>query len=337
VPPTEAAAQRKGLIRESTQCKNKLAAICDELFPELVRVLKDPNSLTALAIREKFPTPPALATASLSALQATRGGARSVSYTRLLKLQQLAAQSIGTKDLHRQRGLLIEQAQLIKELRLLREHVAQLESEIVSIIEQAHEGQILMSFPGVGPIMAATMVAAMGSIHNFSSAAKLKSYFGWAPVREQTGISFDRMHLTRGGTRTMKQMMFLVVSQAIRLQDNEWARLYERLVKTKCPYDERTRSHVGKLRVIGRIAGQMIEIMYALLKWDAPNDSIRLRVFLFSRSTTWRRAGRCARFHLLRPNKPASHLWQHDHRANQIRNCSQVSHHETTERSGTRR
>jgi hypothetical protein len=52
VPPTEAAAQLKELIRhryelihESTQRKNKLTAICDEIFPELTRVVKDPNSL----------------------------------------------------------------------------------------------------------------------------------------------------------------------------------------------------------------------------------------------------------------------------------------------------
>src|SRR5215813_10043064 len=49
VPPTAAAAQLKGLIRhryelmhESTRRKNKLTAICDELFPELTRILKDP-------------------------------------------------------------------------------------------------------------------------------------------------------------------------------------------------------------------------------------------------------------------------------------------------------
>ena len=63
-PPTAAAAQLKGLIRhryelvrESTQRKNKLTAICDEIFPELTRVLKDPNLPTALTLREKFPTP----------------------------------------------------------------------------------------------------------------------------------------------------------------------------------------------------------------------------------------------------------------------------------------
>ena len=44
-PPTEAAAQLRGmvqhhaeLVRESTQRKNKLPSICDELFPELTRL-----------------------------------------------------------------------------------------------------------------------------------------------------------------------------------------------------------------------------------------------------------------------------------------------------------
>jgi len=67
----------------------------------------------------------------------------------------------------------------------------------------------------------------------------------------------------------MKQMLFLAVFQAIRLQDNEWAKLYDRLVKAKCPYDARNQSYVGKTRVIGRVAGQMTEAIYALLKRDA--------------------------------------------------------------------
>ena len=276
VPPTPAAAQLKGLIRhryeliqESTRRKNKLTAICDEVFPELTRVVKDPNALVALALREQFPTPQALATARFSILQQIRGGARSLSDAKLLELQRLAAQSIGVKALARQHALVLEQTQLIQELRLLREHVEQLEDEIVHIVEQAREGQILLSFPPIGPIMAATTIAAIGSIHNFPSASALKSYFGWAPVVAQSGSTLDSSRLTRGGTRTMKQILFLAVMQAIRLRDNEWARLYDRLVKAKCPYDERTQSYVGKARVIGRVAGQMTEAIYALLKQDA--------------------------------------------------------------------
>jgi transposase len=104
VPPTEAAAQLKGLIRhryelirESTQRKNKLTALCDELFPELTRVVTDPNALVALALREKYPIPQALATASLTTLQQIRGGARSLSDAKLLEVQRLAAASASAR------------------------------------------------------------------------------------------------------------------------------------------------------------------------------------------------------------------------------------------------
>src|SRR5690348_2279851 len=63
-PPTEAAAMLRGLVRhryelshECTQRRNKLIALYDELFPEFTRVFKDPNGPSALAFREKFPTP----------------------------------------------------------------------------------------------------------------------------------------------------------------------------------------------------------------------------------------------------------------------------------------
>src|SRR5207245_9153813 len=38
---------------------------------------------------------------------------------------------------------------------------------------------------------------------------------------------------------------------------------------TNYRYDEKTQSRVGKKRVIGRVAGQMTEAIYALLKRDA--------------------------------------------------------------------
>jgi len=121
---------------------------------------------------------------------------------------------------------------------------------------------------GIGPIQVATIIAAIGSIENFPNAGSLKSYFGWAPVVAQSGKTMDQTTQTHGGTRTIKQMMFLIVTMVIR-QETEWAILYQRLVQTKCPYDDRRGVRTGKLRVIGRVAGQMIETMYALLKTDA--------------------------------------------------------------------
>ncbi len=59
----------------------------------------------------------------------------------------------------------------------------------------------------------------------------------------------------------------------IRHQDNEWAELYERLVPRKCNYDEKRQTYRGKIKVIGRVAGQMIGMIYALLKQDAERVS----------------------------------------------------------------
>lgn len=210
---------------ESTQRKNKLTAICDELFPELTQIQKDPNLPTALAIREHFPTPHALATASFTTLQEIRGTNRSLSDARLVELQRLASQSIGLKKVDRQRSLILEQSQLIKELRLLQEHIAVLEAEICQIVEQSREGQILISIPGFGPLAAATVLAVIGTIANFESAAAFKSYLGWAPKRAQSGTSFDRSSLAATGVRPTKHIFYLVVCGALRKKDCEWARL----------------------------------------------------------------------------------------------------------------
>ena len=153
IPPSESAAQLKSfmrhryeLVNEETQRRNKLTAICDEIFPEFTQVFKDPNRSIALDLREKFPTPQALATASLVALREVRR--RNLpSEAQLAQLQVLAAQSIGTKNVARQRGLVLEQSLLIKELRLIREHLERLEMEICQIIEHSREGQILLSIP----------------------------------------------------------------------------------------------------------------------------------------------------------------------------------------------
>jgi hypothetical protein len=44
--------------------------------------------------------------------------------------------------------------------------------------------------------------------------------------------------------------------------------MYERLISRKCRSDERTRRLIGREKVIGRLAGQMIGVIYALLKKD---------------------------------------------------------------------
>jgi transposase len=273
-PLTPAAAQLRGmihhreeLIRERTRRKNKLTAICDEVFPEFVRSCTDPNSPSALALRKAFPTPAALATASMSALKAARYY-KQPSEANLQRLQDLAAQSIGTKDLARLRGLTFEQQQLIAELELLDQHVVALDTEIAQVLATSREGRILTSLPGIGQIAAATILALIGNIANFDRPAQLKAYCGWAPTLTQSGKTLDQAKLAPSGVRVLKQTLFLAVWQVVRCGDNEFARLYASLVPRKCAFDERKRQYLGRNKVVGRVAGQLITVLFTLLKRD---------------------------------------------------------------------
>jgi len=256
LPPTKAAAQLHGLMRHryelshmSTQYRNKLTAICDELFPEVVQVFHDPNLPTALAFREAFPTPHAVAVASLDDLRVVRKR-NFPSEVQLLRLQHLASETIGITDLDRQHGLVLEQGLLIKELRLIQEHVETLQTTITAIVQNCREGQILLSIPPIGLVQAATIIATIGNNANFVKASELKSYFGWAPQKKQTGVSMDRTTLSRRGVRPMKHMLFLMAAGATTF-DGEWRRIYQRLLPRLCPYDERTRDYRGKKKRLG--------------------------------------------------------------------------------------
>ena len=265
---------RMELVHEATQRKNKLTSIVDEIFPEFTAVYADPNSPSALQLREQFPGPGAIMEAELDDLVATRKHTRP-SRAQLAHLQELARHTIGTTDQSRLTCLLIEQKQLIIELKLLNEHIEQLNSEIEKVVMTAREGQILTSFPMIGPTHAAMLIASIGSIANFESAAKLRAYCGWSPHQNQTGTSKDSMTLASAGNRRLKHTLYLVAISAVRM-DTPWRDLYNRLVPMKSVYDDRLGRYRGRMKVVGRVAGQIVNVIYVLLKRDYDQVAITI-------------------------------------------------------------
>jgi hypothetical protein len=168
LPPSEPVAHLKGLmghrhelVHECTRRKNKLTALCDQLFPELPQVFRDPNTPTALRVRERYPTAAAVAKADPDELWAVKGrthpGRKQLAY-----LQTLAAPSIGVRDPKRLEALVFEQEQLIHELQLLERHLEEIECREEQILLESREGRILRSIPGIGVHAPAAILAAIG-------------------------------------------------------------------------------------------------------------------------------------------------------------------------------
>lgn len=273
LPPVPVAATLAPLCRRhyeqtqrQTSLRNKLTALCDEIFPELTQIFQNVNLKAALDLREHFPTPASVAAASLEDLQTIRHG----NYphpAQLKRLQELAATSIGIKEKHRLNGLLLEQRQLIAQLRLTEVQLAEVDIQIKETLEGSREGQILLSLPAIGPHHAAVLLSAIGNIRNFEKASHLRRFMGWAPQSFQTGISFDRDTQTRTGSRLIKQEMYLICLDAVKHEP--WKSFYDRLVLTKCPYDARLKKYQGKKKVLGRLAGTIATMIFAFLREDA--------------------------------------------------------------------
>jgi transposase len=272
-PPSEAArklhvlVQRKAeLTVDTTVRRNRLTSICDEVFPELTEIFKDPNNTGGLNLRLKFPTPALVALASIDDLLATRAHTRP-SRADYIKLQELAKQSIGITDAARLYGLTLEQSQLIGELREMQKHSDVLEAEIEKIVLESREGKILMSTGFFAAGGAAAVVATIGTVARFENPGKLRAFAGWSPNQTQTGTSKDAMALSKGGNKILKQAIFFAAFQAIR-EDTELKAKYDKLVVRKCNLDLRTGKYVGKMKCVGRIAGDIITLIYVLLKKD---------------------------------------------------------------------
>jgi len=273
VPASEAARKlhvlvqrRAELTKDTTVRKNRLTAIADELFPELTETFKDPQGASALNVRQKFPTPADVAKASIEELLACR--TRTVpGRAALIKLQELAKQSIGITDEARLYGLVLEQGQLIGELREMQKNLDVLENEITAIVEASREGRILMSTGFIGTMMAGSIIATVGNIAKFESPGKLRAFAGWSPSQTQTGTSKDAMTLAKGGNKILKQAIFMSAFNALK-GDTEMKAKYDRLVKRKCNLDLRTGKYTGKMKCVGRIAGDIITLVYVLLKKD---------------------------------------------------------------------
>ena len=79
------------------------------------------------------------------------------------------------------------------------------------------DARLIMSIPGVGPIVAACVVAQVGDIKRFSSAAKLCSYSGLVPRVHMSGQSRRSGGITRTGRRSLRWAMGLAAMSACRV------------------------------------------------------------------------------------------------------------------------
>jgi transposase len=124
-------------------------------------------------------------------------------------------------------------ADLLGLLDALEARIKPLDEAVQAAAKQNVEAQLLMTHPGVGPMVSLAYVLIIGDWSRFPRGKQVGSYLGLIPAEASSGKHQKRMgHLTKQGNSLLR---WLLVEAAIKAQseDPSWHRQYVRLSMNK--------------------------------------------------------------------------------------------------------
>lgn len=136
---------------------------------------------------------------------------------------------------------------------------ASLRATATNLVDQA-EVRLLQSIVGVGPLVATSVLAEIGSISQFPSSRQLIAFAGFDPKVKQSGTSLKRnTKLTKRGSPELRRVLFIAANSA-RRYDPELKAIYER------------KRSLGKAHTPATIVvvHKVINRIYAVLKRGTP-------------------------------------------------------------------
>jgi transposase len=105
---------------------------------------------------------------------------------------------------------------LVRQWHALDAEAAELEREIVARARADARARRLMSIPGVGPITAHAVVAAIGDGRQFASARDFAAWVGLTPRQASSGEKHRSMGITRAGDNSLRRLLTLGAASQLR-------------------------------------------------------------------------------------------------------------------------
>jgi transposase len=88
-------------------------------------------------------------------------------------------------------------------------------SEVIADLLAGHAGyRVIQRLPGIGPVLAAVIIAEIGDVTRFRTAAQLASWAGLTPKHRESDTSVTRGHVTKQGSRLLRWALIEAIQRA---------------------------------------------------------------------------------------------------------------------------
>ena len=240
--------RRVKLVEQHLACRQRLDTMLDLLGPGYVDVLGIRASKTSLLVLERYGDPRSLRRLGLNRLTAvlrrTSGGKWNAEHAqRLLDAanEAIAMWSGGGLDFTE---LAWDLASEVRVLRQLEHEITRLDDRITELYTNADPKKIVLSAPGIGPVLAAGISGRLGDADRFANLAAVRSFSGMVPRVNQSGNTDTRPGITKQGDPGLRRDMWFAADLA-RHQDPQLAAKYYRLIVERRLHHSSALCHVS--------------------------------------------------------------------------------------------
>ena len=253
---------RLALVDSCGDCKRRIIALLDQVFPEYASLFSDTFGVTSKEVLIKYPTPEDMLTVSTRKLAAllTKVSRGRLGMDKAKQLKDTAANSFGisfAKD-----AFAFQIRQMIEQLRFLENQIEDLESQIALLLNQI--GSYITTISGIGETLGAIIISEIGDIHRFDAPGKLVAFAGLDVRVSQSGeFNGTRQKLSKRGSPYLRRAIWLAASRAA-FCDDILSEYYNGL-------RARGKHH---LTAVGAVARKLCNIIYAILKENRPYESL---------------------------------------------------------------
>ena len=199
-------ARRRDLITDQSRTITRLRGMLLSLFPALERAL-DLNSKGPLTLLTHYQSPAQLRRAGHKRVAAYLKN-RGVKGSNKVADKALAAAKAQSVTLPAQEVASRIVAELANDVLGFKERIESIDEEIGQRFFARPEARILTSLPGMGPILGAEFLVAVGDIRAFESADRLAAYAGLVPAARDSGKRVGNNKRMRGGNKTLKRVFY---------------------------------------------------------------------------------------------------------------------------------
>jgi transposase len=246
-------ARRRDLITDRSRTIARLRETLLALFPALERAL-DLNGKGPLTLLTHYQTPAQLRRAGhkrVATYLRNRGvkGSNKVAHKALVaaKAQDvtLPAQEVASRIV----------AELAKDVLGLKGRIQSIDEEIGQRFFARPEARILTSLPGMGPILGAEFLVAVGDMRAFESADRLAAYAGLVPAARDSGKRVGNRRRMRGGNKTLKRVFYRSAFASLR-----------GCAQSRAFYDRKRAEGKRHTQALVALARRRVNVVWAMLR-----------------------------------------------------------------------